>query len=468
MYYNDNIISPTPRRHKAVINGFNRLINPDADDSILELSDGRYYNLKADSGALKENYGTEILKNNDGTSIALSGGEIRNCYRYSRFDEISGSFEDFVAVLYENGNFYLYSLTNNTSYNLGTLNGNPKAVQYRLNGDDVLILTSKEDNMLVLNGNTLTAIDNAPDITSMCVHYERLFCTVSGRKSAVWFSDDLDPTNWNITLEEAGFIEFADEGGALNKVISFSDYVYAFRTYGITRISAYGDQRDFYARNLFVSSGRIFSDTVAVCGDKVMFLSGDGIYRFDGLDTVNVTKNSTSLFSKIDNSAATAAYYNGKYYLSCKLNIEDVIKDCVIIYDFVKGNYSIITDENIKVFINFNTENKYYLLAVLKNDNKILSVNESGNYKTKQWLSPESDFNAPESIKIIREIYILTETSCVLNVKYDGGTKSFQLIGANYPQKIKTALKGKNFSFTIKSSSASVKIARPVIIYESF
>lgn len=468
MYYSDGIASPPVSRRKAVINGFNRPASPDSDDSIQDLSRGKFYDMKADSGALKENYGTENLKNSDGSAVAFRNVNIKNFYRYTRYDEAESKFYDSAAVLYEDGAFYLYNLTDGTYNNIGTLNGNPKAVQYRLNGDDVLILTSKEDKMLVLNGTVLTRIEDAPDVTSMCVHYERLFCTVSGRKNAVWFSDDLDPTNWNITLDEAGFIEFADEGGALNKVISFSDYVYAFRTYGITRISAYGDQTDFYARNLFVSSGRIFADTVAVCGDKVMFLSGDGIYRFDGLDTVNITKNSTILFSGTDNSDASAAYYNGKYYLSCKLNLDDGIKNCVVIYDFIKGSYSIVSDENIKMFVNYGSEERYCLLALKENGKTILCVNENGSDKIKRWISPETDFSAPESNKIIREIYILTETACCVTVKSDSAVKTFELLGSVYPQKIKTCIKGINFSFEFKSSSNTVKIARPVIIFDMY
>ena len=67
--------------------------------------------------------------------------------------------------------------------------------------------------------------------TSMDIHYERLFVTTTNEKSKVLFSDDLDPTLWSIDLSEAGFIEMVDERGALNRVISFNDYLYIFRDY---------------------------------------------------------------------------------------------------------------------------------------------------------------------------------------------------------------------------------------------
>ena len=95
---------------------------------------------------------------------------------------------------------------------------------------------------------------DAPKISSMALHYERLFATVDGEKNSVWFSDDLDPTNWSMSLDEAGFIELIDERGALLKVVSFLDYIYIFREYGISRLTAYGDQTSFSVSNLFVSS----------------------------------------------------------------------------------------------------------------------------------------------------------------------------------------------------------------------
>lgn len=67
-----------------------------------------------------------------------------------------------------------------------------------------------------------------------------------------------------------------DERGALNRVISYLNYVYVFRDYGISRITAFGAQTDFSVSNLFVSSGKIYPRSVALCGDSVIFLRRTG------------------------------------------------------------------------------------------------------------------------------------------------------------------------------------------------
>jgi hypothetical protein len=40
-------------------------------------------------------------------------------------------------------------------------------------------------------------IDNAPAFTGITMHFERMFATGGDENNTVWFSDDLDPTNWN-------------------------------------------------------------------------------------------------------------------------------------------------------------------------------------------------------------------------------------------------------------------------------
>ena len=110
----------------------------------------------------------------------------------------------------------------------------------------------------------------------MCVHGERLFLTDSSNHNSLWFSDDFDPTNWNVSLSEAGFIDMIGEKGRLLKVISFGGYIYVFRSYGITRVTAYGNQKSFSVADLFVSSGKIRGESITVCGDCVLFFASDG------------------------------------------------------------------------------------------------------------------------------------------------------------------------------------------------
>ena len=197
----------------------------------------------------------------------------------------------------------------------------PFAVNYRLYGEDVVILCSPRDGMAVWNGKEdAVIVGESPLITSLTLHYERMFVTIAGQKNAVWFSDDLDPTNWNPSLDEGGFIELTDERGRSNRVLSFLNYVYVLRDYGITRLTAQGKQTDFAAANLFVSGGRIYPETAAVCGDAVLFLCSDGFYSFDGVSTRRILKHLDGVLTA--KGSPSAAYVGGKYFVSLRLRAE--------------------------------------------------------------------------------------------------------------------------------------------------
>lgn len=123
--------------------------------------------------------------------------------------------------------------------------GDVDAVNYNYKSNDVLLLSSAFDGLYLIKDNMALVCDKAPKFTSVAVHNERVFGTVSGVNNQVWFSDDFDPANWNVSLTEAGYINFADDLGQAIKAVSFQGYLFVFREYGIMRLTAYGDQSDF-------------------------------------------------------------------------------------------------------------------------------------------------------------------------------------------------------------------------------
>lgn len=125
------------------------------------------------------------------------------------------------------------------------LTGDVEGVSYNYKSNDVLLMSSSDDGLFIVNDSTVTYCTNAPKFTSIAVHNERVFGTVNGVSNQVWFSDDFDPANWKVSQTEAGYISFADDLGKAIKVVSFLNYLYVFRDYGIFRLTAYGDQNDF-------------------------------------------------------------------------------------------------------------------------------------------------------------------------------------------------------------------------------
>ena len=331
----------------------------------------------------------------------------------------------------------------------------------------MIILSSERDGMAVWDGkNPPYRVDTAPKISTMCVHYERLFATVDGEKSAVWFSDDLDPTNWDISLDEAGFIEIIDEKGALQKVLKFLDYVYIFRSYGISRLTAYAEQTEFSVVNLYVSSGKIYPETVAVCGDRIIFLAEDGLFSFDGLSTSRIAEGVFPLLEGIDNSNASSAYFNGCYFLACRADFGEEAgegNNALLEYDVRKGRATLIKSEGISSLTVVSTESVNLLAMAARGLPAMLG--ESGSFLgeplEKYWRTPQIDFSAPYAVKVLRTVSLCTDADIQINAVSDMGGKRVSVKGGGGVKRAAFNLKGRSFylEFTCKSSEA--RISKP-------
>ncbi|MDR3021333.1 MAG: hypothetical protein LBU60_01460, partial [Clostridiales bacterium] len=336
------------RGRNAVIKSFGRGMNSRLDSAILPIDVAEFaYNYQFNSGVLKDGFGVTFSKLIDRNPI---DGQVLAVWI---FNQRVPEQKTFCMLASKEGDVYQRELNSSDDFVLIEgiqLTSRPLSLTYRLNGDDVMIITSPTDGMFVWDGvKQAQKIESVPLILSMTVHFERLFVTTADYPDAVWFSQDLDPTNFGTDINEGGFIELIDERGAPLTALSYQNYVFIFREFGITKLTAFGAQEDFTASNLFVSSGRIYSRTVALCGDSVMFLASDGLYAFDGLVTQRILDNITKLILPSPN--ATAIFSEGKYYLSLLMQFGDCeqigcenaqyCNNALIVVDIHTGQYSI-------------------------------------------------------------------------------------------------------------------------------
>lgn len=432
------------------------------DESVLSAAQAREcYNFDFSDGTLKDGYGLSEIDE-------LSGLNVRALWRFRRF---TGVWEELLICYLADGRLY-YKKEGCELTRLGelTLTSVPSFIDYRLNGEDVALICSPTSGMYVWNGTDEPyRVENAPAITSLALHGERLFVTVDGEKNSVWFSDDLDPTNWDASLSGGGFIQLIDERGSLNRVISFLGYVYVFRSYGITRISALGAQSDFSVSNLFVSGGEIYPDTVALCGDVVLFLASDGLYAFDGVSTHKLLKNIAPLFEKKENSAA--AYSDGKYYLSfgftpddepvgCEEN-ESFVNNAMLVYDLSSGAYYLSRGVDVVRFFG----SSQGIIAVTS-DGRAASIEKNGSLfgraLKKKWSIPRTALS-DERRKLVREIYISTATPLTVTMRSDEGSRAIAFDGGTGVQRKKTFFEGRSLGFELVCRSSGAFIARPSI-----
>ena len=413
------------------------------------------YNFDTSKGDLRDGKGFSAIN-------AFLPYAAKRIYYYRR---ISGEDAVLDAVLVWCGDGYIYSLklAGGTPVKLAALyfTKEPTAVNYNFNGEDVMIFSSENAELKIYDGTNVITVSSAPKVESMCVHGERLFLTDSSNHNSLWFSDDFDPTNWNVSLSEAGFIDMIGEKGRLLKVISFGGYIYVFRSYGITRVTAYGNQKSFSVADLFVSSGKIRGESITVCGDCVLFFASDGLYRFDGLSAARI---SDAYKESIDFSfgKVRGAYYNGRAYFVVKAVFEGESENCLFNVDpknyseyyFIKGGKPV--DVTVAGGVND------YELLLVSGDGKILRLTDecatAGVPNTKIWLGKFGDFGFTAKRKLLSEISFYSATALQIEVSADGRTKVYGVKGKIERQIIRPNLTADRFSVKVKCTEKGARV----------
>jgi len=431
--------------------------NSSVDESVLPLHIAkRIYNFNISDGTLSDGYG---MARDSRFPIAAT-----NIWNYRFWHEESKSHRNILMASHTNGEIrFLPHGERNLTRLVGVqFTSTPIAVNYRLFGEDVILMTSETDGMFVWNGRDAAyKIEGAPSIRTLTMHFERMFVTTAGEANAVYFSDDLDPTNWGMELNEGGFIQFMDEMGSSNKVISFLNHVYVFRDYGISRITAFGDQSEFSATNLFTSSGRIYGKTPTACGDRIMFLASDGIYMFDGISTIPVAGHLKGLIKHSPNAVAT--YHDGKYFLSLNLDIgtpsADNRNNSFISIDLKSGLVNVTHGIGPTAFNSIDGN----LFAI--SHGTIGTINNSARNAgdialRKSYVSPLIDLGTDE-IKTIREFYIDSTVPFQLTLFSETTSRTLSVTPRVGITRLRMNFRGRKLGFAIETTATGGRLTRP-------
>lgn len=469
--YGNKLKVPTQTKTKVTLGNFDGGLGSGKDESVKNFNSAKYvFNFDISDGALKAGAGLQEYLI-DGKTVFLEDGVYPKKFFYHKnYDVNSKSFKEVILCYASNGYLYTCNLFDSdktfTKTSVSFLL-EPTAVSYNYDGTNVLLLSSRSDGLLVFDGVNFTEVDGAPKFSSMCVHNERVFATENDESTSLWFSDDFDPSNWYVSIDEAGFIEFPDERGALLKVISFLDFVYIFREYGISRVLATGNQEDFSVSNLHSKLGRIYGESVTDCGNYVFFLSSNGIFRFNGVDAVKILDCYDAFLNGVDNASAHGVYNDGKYYLNLKMKIDKKEQNVLLVYNLFTNTSYIMKGCKISAICLFDGQSRE--LIATYNDGKRVAKIVDGYGKLfdkplkKVWQSVESDFSLPcKKILYKLSINVLEEIEVVITCD---NVKNYYKITPN-KNYIEPKLKGKNFSVSIISYNNNPRIYKPTIYFK--
>ena len=472
MFYPNRKLRKGSITAKVDFTNFAKCMDTQTDEALLPFKSAKLsYNFNVKKGALCTGYGFKDLtlpklKTEGERTIKVPNKPIKKIWQYKYYDQDEQKDDSEIVFIDDEGQLYYVQIHDDSPFSLPLLHQTPftaipVALNYRLNSKDTLIFSSEKDGMwkYALNDG-VQKVEDTPHIVSMCFHYERLFAIVGGEQNRLAFSANLDPTNWKQDLSSGGFIDMQDERGTLQRVVSYNDYVYVFREYGVSRVSAYGDQSEFSVSHLFVSSVKLYGNTVTVCGNKILLLSRDGIHAFDGYSAHKLNLGIDDLFKDVKNDNACGVYYKNKYLLACKLNFNDgeqigcekysggYINNALIELDLVTNEVSITRGIDISSMVVLDHQ-KFAKVAVCFNgefSKKLGELCEDGCIfgipLQKKWISPKSNMGYPTKIKHIKECLINTKSKCTIKVSTDKQTKTFIVEGKPVSQRIKLNIIG--------------------------
>ncbi len=501
MFKRKDLLLKKIKKFKLTYSSFANGMNTEIDENLLPIKYAKkFFNFSVKSGALKSGMGFSALSlpkyytSDEERLIPVVNPDeaILSIWHFPYYHEDSKIIRNSILFYTSTEQLFFfrtvwqfssyYTLFNPTQYFSGKMN----AIYYKLNGvDSMLIFVPEEQKIIIFPKTEIPqVITDTPNLVDICLHYERLFAILDGDRKTLMFSANLDPTNWDVELSEGGFIELADERGSINKIVSFNDFVYVFRDYGVTKISAYGEQEQFSVTQLFKSSSKIYGNSVACCGDRILFLARDGLHVFDGYSTSKIILNIESMFENINNENCFGVYFNSKYYLACKLNFNDddqigcenysggYVNNALIEFDIKTGDFNILRGVDILNMIAIEELNISKLVACFNGEfkNRFGQLDKSGkifgNVLSKQWLSPLSNFGYPNQKKIVQEVLIKSKSNCKIIIKSNLEEKTYTIKGSEVTQRVKTNVRGELIQIKfICDEEGDVEISAPQIIF---
>ena len=421
------------------------------------------FNFSCKDGTLKTTFG---LKNVNDKFTLPDYAIIDSLYYFRRNDYENGVNDDRLIAYATSGKMYTAPASGGelTLIEGLTFNKKPIGVCYNYNSKDVIIFSAEGEGIKIYDGNTVTVVSDCPSVTSMCVHSERLFITSGGVDGALWFSDDFDPTNWNVSLTEAGFIDMSDERGEMLCAVAFGGHVYVFRSYGVSRVTAYGDQSDFSVSHLLVSCGKICKNTIIVCGDCILFFASDGLYRFDGYTAVRIS-DPWFANAKTDFDWLKGVYFNGYAYYIIKFKVRN---------EYYAGVFAITPDGSDYAYTNIASildltvlsgENIYKLYAIERLKFGFFEVAKGagwdGDNVHMEWWSKESDFGVKGRQKRLKRVSFYANSPIKLTVTVNGEDHVFNLTPRNGLCETKMNIKGERFQIKFYSFGLDTEISAP-------
>ena len=210
----------------------------------------------------------------------------------------------------------------------------------------------------------------------------------------------------------------------------------------------------------------VFKDSISFCSDSIAFCCNDGIFLFDGDETVCVSAGFKNRFGSTQNASC---FFDGKYFLSCKFDFCDgrrigcekgeFANNAVVIYDFAKNKLDFARGMDVCCFAVAGDK------LLFASNGKVGQVSDSGllfgNPLPKVWQSEYGDFGVSGK-KVIKNVQLYCLSNMTLKIFADDKRYTFCINGKKSLQKIKLGISGNIFKICFEANCAKPFVFKPV------
>lgn len=333
------------------------------------------------------------------------------------------------------------------------------AVNIELDNEWALLLSSMNANYTYDKKSVIKHARSSAGIYSYLIsHFGRIFAGSTDRK--LYFSDEIDPLNWDTGIDEGGYLGFDVNSGAIVGLESFNDYVYIFTEYTVYRLTAYAEQESFVMKKLDLDIGRIIPGSVAKCNGAIVFLTTRGLHRFDGYTAKLITDDITS--DTFDPRIISACGVGQRYYLSLEKSLYVYDNENATIATLPIGfDFALSSTNNFDKALIYTNHN---IIGDMGNSLYLYGSVSGRGRKTKSICveTGEFDFGKFNEQKVIKSISLSEGIIGTINISADGKQHSFNIDGRS---RLPIGLHGRIFSIRFECYPFNKTLPSPIMEY---
>lgn len=488
-------VVPSVRRSRYDINHFNG-VDADTPEDSLSMNYCSYgYNIRLYGGELSQSFGigSAVYTTASGEEVELplldiQGQKIRKMHHYVRYDRSTGETQDELIVFGTLHHYFRCPLTHTGefTYFLGVHNDSDETdfINYYMNEKDCCLIFAGSGGMYIYDGTEEYAdYPDVPGMSSVCMHYDRVFGVGTDMPDTIYFSAPLKPYEFSPEAG-GGSISLMDEGGKILKIVSFKNYIYIFREYSVYRLTAYVDPTEYTLARVFTAKDRIRTDTIASDYSMMVFVAGNEMYAFDGYDVKKFFPKVVPLIE--DASRAAGCIFGNRYYLAAAMKIEGdtlvgdecppglgiAVNNAIFAFDLYSDGIDIVRGVDVIGFLGVTNSEMQKLFLRFGNNRGVLvgMVNDTAKLFTlplhKHWRSPKSNLGEIADSKIVRRLYLYSLHDVDVTLVADDNAVTRKMKGSAKATCAAFNAKGDGFALQIDSDAEKLSVSEVQILLD--